>query len=66
MISNDVAQETRFEVPAFMQEHGVKAMVNVIILGPDGKPPYGVLEVDSREPRNSAKTIGTDGHRPPR
>src|SRR3954464_10903892 len=52
VISNDVAQENRFEVPAFMQEHGVRAMVNVIILGLDGKPPYGVLEVDSREPRN--------------
>jgi two-component sensor histidine kinase len=52
VISNDVAQESRFEIPAFMQEHGVQAMVNVIIVGPDGKPPYGVLEVDSREPRN--------------
>ncbi len=35
-----------------MHEHGVKAMVNVIILGPDGKPPYGVLEVDSRVQRD--------------
>src|SRR3954451_20102106 len=37
VISNDVAQESRFEIPAFMREHGVTAMVNVIILGPDGK-----------------------------
>ncbi len=48
VISNDVEEESRFELPDFMRDHGVKAMVNVIILGPDGKPPYGVLEVDSR------------------
>ena len=52
VISNDVEQESRFEIPAFVQEHGIKAMVNVIILGPDGKPPYGVLEVDSRVQRS--------------
>src|SRR3954464_8175453 len=51
VISNDVEQESRFELPEFMREHDVKAMVNVIILGPDGKPPYGVLEVDSRVQR---------------
>ena len=51
VISTDVEQESRFEVPDFMREHGVKAMVNVIILRPDGKPPYGVLEVDSRVQR---------------
>ena len=51
VISNDVEQEDRFELPDFMREHGVKAMVNVIILGPDGQPPYGVLEVDSRRQR---------------
>jgi two-component sensor histidine kinase len=51
VISNDVEQESRFELPDFMREHGVKAMVNVIILGPDGKAPYGVLEVDSRVQR---------------
>jgi two-component sensor histidine kinase len=50
-ISADVENEGRFEVPTFVREHGVKAMVNVIILGPDGKPPYGVLEVDSRVQR---------------
>ena len=48
VISNDVEQESRFELPEFMRDHGIQAMVNVIILGPDGKPPYGVLEVDSR------------------
>jgi two-component sensor histidine kinase/putative methionine-R-sulfoxide reductase with GAF domain len=51
VLSNDMEQESRFELPDVMREHGVKAMVNVIILGPDGKPPYGVLEVDSRVPR---------------
>lgn len=51
VISTDVQQESRFELPDFMRDHGVQAMVNVIILGPDGNPPYGVLEVDSRVQR---------------
>src|SRR3954452_7297276 len=34
VISNDVEQESRFELPDFIPEHEVKVMVNVIILGP--------------------------------
>ena len=51
VVSPDVGQEDRFEIPEFIQDHGVSAMLNVIVLGADGKPPYGVLEVDSRRPR---------------
>ncbi len=51
VISSDVEQEDRFELPDFVRDHGVKAMANVIILGADGKPTYGVLEVDSRVQR---------------
>jgi two-component sensor histidine kinase len=51
IISPDLGSEDRFELPEFLKEHGVRAMVNVIILGADGKPPYGVLEVDSRKPQ---------------
>lgn len=51
VISNHLAKEERFDLPGFLKEHGVQAMVNVIILGADGKPPYGILEVDSPSPR---------------
>jgi two-component sensor histidine kinase len=49
--SPDVAQETRFEVPPFVAEHGVRATVCVPITSPDRDQPYGVLQVDAREPR---------------
>jgi two-component sensor histidine kinase len=51
VVSENIDTEARFAYPAFLIENGVKAMVNVIILGAEGKPPYGILEVDSREPR---------------
>ena len=51
MISSDIAAETRFRYPAFLTDHGVKAMANVPIIGAKDKPPFGILQVDSREPR---------------
>ena len=51
VISPDLARENRFGVPPFVAEHGVRATVCVPIAGPDGAPPYGVLQVDAREPR---------------
>jgi GAF domain-containing protein len=33
-----------------LQDHGVQAFVNVLILSGSG-PPFGVLQVDSRSPR---------------
>lgn len=50
VITNDIAHETRFEFPAFLRDHGVVALVNVPILLP-GRVPYGILQVDAREPR---------------
>lgn len=52
VISADAAKETRFEYHAFMKEHGVEAFVNVLILSSNRRPPFGVLQVDSRHPRN--------------
>ncbi|MBL6080820.1 PAS domain S-box protein [Belnapia sp. T18] len=51
MISPDIAQETRFSYPPFLVDNGVRAVANVPIIGSDGKPPFGILQVDSREPR---------------
>jgi two-component sensor histidine kinase len=52
VISNDIAQEKRFEYHDFMKQHGVKAFVNVLILSSTGRQPFGVLQVDSKRPRN--------------
>ncbi|SHJ88047.1 Two-component sensor histidine kinase, contains HisKA and HATPase domains [Roseomonas rosea] len=49
--SPNIDEETRFHYPAFLKEHGVRAIANVIIIGGRDKPPYGILQVDSREPR---------------
>ena len=49
-ISSDIENETRFFYAPFLKENGVRAAVNVIIRGHTA-PPFGVLQVDSREPR---------------
>ncbi|WP_424139575.1 ATP-binding protein [Roseomonas chloroacetimidivorans] len=51
MISSDIAEETRFSYPPFLVENGVKAVANVPIIGAECKPPFGILQIDSREPR---------------
>ena len=51
VVSPDIETESRFDYPAFLRDNGVRALATVIIVGPDGKPPYGVLQVDSRAPR---------------
>ena len=51
VITNDIAHEERFEFSSFLRDHGVIAVVNVPILLP-GRDPYGVLQVDAREPRH--------------
>ncbi|TKA97801.1 GAF domain-containing protein [Cereibacter changlensis] len=48
VISGDVGEELRFEIPAFMREHHVRSMVNVVIHGEHRA--WGVLEVDARAP----------------
>ncbi|WP_102958885.1 GAF domain-containing protein [Mangrovicella endophytica] len=50
VISQDIAKEDRFDVPAFMKEAGVVALVNVPIFVP-GERPYGILQVDDTSPR---------------
>lgn len=50
VITGDLAEEKRFEFPAFMRDAGVVALVNVPIFVPGGEP-YGLLQVDSRRPR---------------
>ncbi|MGI8568119.1 MAG: GAF domain-containing protein, partial [Methylocella sp.] len=51
MISPDIAKETRFKYPPFLTENGVSAVANFLIIGGKGKSPFGILQVDSREPR---------------
>jgi signal transduction histidine kinase len=48
--SNDIEHETRFEYADFIKDNGVRALVNVAIGG--RKRPYGILQVDSRTPRD--------------
>ncbi|RYJ00491.1 MAG: GAF domain-containing protein, partial [Acetobacteraceae bacterium] len=43
VVCPDVAAEDRFAIPEFVLEHGVKSLVNVVVIGADGRPPYGVL-----------------------
>ena len=50
VVSRDVAREDRFEIPPLLTEHGVRSMINVIIIGE--REPFGVLEVDSPEHRD--------------
>lgn len=52
LVTADTAQETRFALPPFMVEHGIRSLVNVVVLGADSHPPYGLLEVDSPEARS--------------
>ncbi len=51
MISPDIEHETRFKYPAFLTENGVKAVANVVIIGGLDQQPFGILQIDSREPR---------------
>lgn len=49
VISNHLAREARFRTPRVLAEHGVKRATNVLIPA-EGERPWGVLEVDSRDP----------------
>ena len=51
MISPDIERETRFTYPAFLIDHGVKAVANVLIIGGKDRLPFGILQIDSRTPR---------------
>jgi PAS domain S-box-containing protein len=51
MISPDIAAEARFTYAPFLIDNGVRAVANVLIIGGQGKPPFGILQIDSRKPR---------------
>lgn len=51
VISTDISQDERFEVPDFMKEAGVRAFANVPIFLPGGRA-FGLLQVDASEPRD--------------
>lgn len=51
VVSPDIELEDRFDYPPFIRDNGVQALATVVIVGSDSRPPYGVLQVDSREPR---------------
>ena len=50
--AKNIEEEDRFEYHDFMKQHGVKAFVNVLVSSSTGRPPFGVLQADSREPRD--------------
>ncbi len=52
MISPDIATETRFRYSQFLIDNNVKAVANVLIIGGHDRPPFGILQIDSREPRS--------------
>jgi hypothetical protein len=52
VISVNVDTETRFHYADFLKDNGVKALINVVITGAENKQPYGILQVDSRTPRD--------------
>jgi signal transduction histidine kinase/CheY-like chemotaxis protein len=51
MISPNIALEHRFSYPPFLVDNGVQAVANVIIIAGEGKRPFGILQIDSRKPR---------------
>lgn len=55
-ISANIEDETRFEYADFLKDHGIRAIMNVAILGSEAKAPFGILQVDSRKPRRFCET----------
>ncbi len=51
MTSPDIEKETRFTYPPFLTDNGVRAVANVAIIGSEDRPPFGILQIDSRKPR---------------
>ena len=51
MISPDIATEIRFKYSQFLIDNNVRAIANVLIIGARGKPPFGILQIDSHVPR---------------
>jgi PAS domain S-box-containing protein len=53
----DIDTEERFVYSDFIKQAGVKALVNVVIIGPDNNRPYGILQVDSRQPQEFDESV---------
>ena len=51
VIAANMTEEKRFKIAGFVLDQGVEAFVNVPIIGTDSRPPFGILEVDSRSAR---------------
>jgi signal transduction histidine kinase/CheY-like chemotaxis protein len=51
MISPDIDKETRFRYSQFLIDNNVRAVANVLIIGGHGRPPFGILQIDSHIPR---------------
>jgi PAS domain S-box-containing protein len=51
VIFDDIASETRFEVPRYLAEHGVVCGMSVVIPSSDLGTPYGVLTVHAQSHR---------------
>ena len=51
MISPDIATETRFKYSQFLIDNNVRAIANVLIIGSQGRRPFGILQIDSHVPR---------------
>lgn len=51
VISTDISTETRFRYHDFQRNNGVQAFVNVLVFGASETRPFGIFEVDSRNPR---------------
>ena len=51
MISPNIATETRFKYSQFLIDNNVQAVANVLIIGGQGRPPFGILQIDSHTPR---------------
>ncbi len=54
VITNNLAEETRFRTPQLLIDHGIHRAMNVVIRG-DGEP-FGVLETDSLLPGEFSET----------
>ena len=52
VVSDDIHNDARYTFAPFLYEHGVVSLANVAIPRSGGRPPFGVLQVDSRSTRH--------------
>ncbi len=52
VVSDDIQHDDRYTFAPFLSDHGVVSLANVAIPRSSGRPPFGVLQVDSRSPRH--------------